>query len=256
MALSGVPLLSGFFSKDEILYAVFEHGDLFLWLLAVVTAGLSAFYAFRLLFVAFYGKSRMSKKTESHIHESPPVMVVPMVILAVLAVLGGYIGLPKVLKVGNAVEGFLHPVFADVHLREVATIGTGLEWGLILVSVVAAALGILAAYWLYVRNWGLAERMTNGARWLYDLVYDKYYVDEAYMAGVVQPLRLLGGFLADAVEERSIDGAVNGLARLVGLAGEGLRRLQTGLVRNYALAMFVGAVVVLVYFVVWSLLGI
>ena len=89
LALSGIPLLSGFFSKDEILYDVFEQGNVYLWLVGIITAGLTALYAFRLLFVAFYGKSRMDRKTAAHVHESPPVMVVPMVVLAILAVFGG-----------------------------------------------------------------------------------------------------------------------------------------------------------------------
>jgi NADH-quinone oxidoreductase subunit L len=255
LAISGVPLFSGFFSKDEILYNAFEAGALVPWLLGVVTAGLTAFYMFRLLFVAFYGKSRVDKKVERRIHEPVTVMVVPLVTLAVLAVLGGYLGLPKALGVGNAIDEFLHPVFADTTVIQAETGGAGLEWVLMGISVLAAAVGIFAAYWIYVRNWGLAERMTRDAQWLYDLVYHKYYVDEAYTEGVVKPLKMLGDALADAVEMRSIDGLVNGLARLVGLAGEGLRRLQTGLVRNYALAMFVGVVAIVAYFLIRGVLG-
>jgi NADH-quinone oxidoreductase subunit L len=255
LALSGIPLFSGFFSKDEILYDVFEQGNPYLWLVGIITAGLTALYAFRLLFVAFYGKSRMDRKTAAHVHESPPVMVVPMVVLAILAVFGGYIGLPKVLGVGNAIDEFLQPVFADVAASEHATGSAAVEWGLIGVAVLVAAVGAFAAYWIYVRRWGLAERMTRSAQWLYDIVYDKYYVDEAYTEVIVKPLRMLGRTLADAVERRSIDGAVNGLAHLVSLAGEGLRRVQTGLVRNYALAMLVGVVGVVVYFVVRAALG-
>jgi NADH-quinone oxidoreductase subunit L len=255
LALSGIPLLSGFFSKDEILYAVFEQGNPYLWLVGIITAGLTALYAFRLLFVAFYGKSRMDRKAAAHVHESPPVMVVPMVVLAILAVFGGYIGLPKVLGVGNAIDEFLQPVFADVAASEHAAGSAAVEWVLIGVAALVAAAGAFAAYWIYIRRWGLAERMTRSAQWLYDIVYDKYYVDEAYTEVIVKPLRMLGRTLADAVERRSIDGAVNGLAHLVSLAGEGLRRVQTGLVRNYALAMLVGVVGVVIYFVLRAALG-
>ncbi|MEJ2028243.1 MAG: NADH-quinone oxidoreductase subunit L, partial [Limibacillus sp.] len=122
LALSGVPLLAGFFSKDEILYNAYRSGALIPWMLGVITAGLTAFYAFRLLFVAFYGKSRMARKVERHVHESSPVMVVPLVILAVLSVVGGYVGLPEFSGVGNAIDEFLHPVFADSTLIPVATI--------------------------------------------------------------------------------------------------------------------------------------
>jgi NADH-quinone oxidoreductase subunit L len=254
LALSGVPPLSGFFSKDQILYAAFVQGSPWLWLLGIVTAGLTAFYAFRLLFVAFYGKSRMDKKTASHVHESPAVMIVPLVILAVLAVIGGLVGVPEGLGVGNAIDAFLAPVFADVHVPEHTAGGMGLELGLMAVSVLAAALGIFAAYWIYIRNWGLAERMTRSAQWLYGILFNKYYVDEAYTEVVVKPLRLLADFLADTVEVRGIDAAVNGLARLTDLAGKGTRRLQSGLVRNYALALLIGVVAVLGYFIVRSLI--
>ena len=253
LALSGVPFFSGFFSKEAILSGAFEGGAMVPWLLGLVTAGLTAFYAFRMLFVAFFGQSRLDKKVERHAHESPAVMVVPMIVLAVLAFAGGYVGLPRVLGVGSAIEEFLAPVFADttvVHAAGEATV----EWLLIVLSIVAVAAGILAAYWIYVRNWGLAGRMTQGARWLYDLAFAGYYADRAYMEGVIQPLRALGDALAGAVEERSIDRAVNGVAELVGVAGEGLRRLQTGLVRNYALAMLLGVVAVLAYFVLRGVL--
>jgi NADH-quinone oxidoreductase subunit L len=255
LALSGTPLLSGFFSKDEILIDAFESGATLPWLLALITAVLTAFYAFRLLFVAFYGKSRLDKKTERHVHESPPGMVVPLVILAVLAVLGGYIGLPRFLGIGSAIDEFLHPVFASSRLAPVEE-SVAVEVSLMVVSILAAAIGFFAAYWLYIRRWGLAARMTKSAQGLYDIVYNKYYVDEAYMEAIVKPLRTLGDVLDRDVETRGIDRAVNGLARLVSLAGEGVRRLQTGLVRNYALAMLVGVVAVVLYFVVRSVSGV
>ncbi|HSR35351.1 MAG TPA: proton-conducting transporter membrane subunit, partial [Anaerolineae bacterium] len=248
MALSGVPLLSGFFSKDEILVWVFESGDILPWLLGVITAALTAFYAFRLLFVAFYGKSRIDKKTERHVHESPSTMVVALVILAVLTVFGGYVGLPSFLGVGNAIDEFLHPVFADSTMILPPADSVAEEVTLLGVAILAVVAGFFAAYWIYIRKWGLAARMTKGAQWLYDIAYNKYYVDEAYTEGIVKPLRMLAGILAETVEERSIDRAVNGLAQIIGLAGEGLRRLQTGLVRNYALAMFIGVVAILIYF--------
>jgi len=255
LALSGVPFLAGFFSKDEILLGAYEGGALVPWILGTITAALTAFYAFRLLFVAFYGQPRLDKKIEKHVHESSPVMLVPMAILAILAVLGGYIGLPRFLGLGNAIDEFLHPIFAaSVHVPAAAENAT-MEIVLLAISLLAVAIGFVAAYWIYIRNWGLGARMTKSAQWLYDIVYNKYYVDEAYTEVIVKPLRMLGDFIAVAVEERSIDRAVNGFAQLFGLAGEGLRRLQSGLVRNYALAMFIGIVAVMVYFLVRSVWG-
>jgi NADH-quinone oxidoreductase subunit L len=247
LALSGVPLFSGFFSKDAILSGAYRAGALFPWLLGIVTVGLTAFYSFRLLFVAFYGKSRVDQKTERQIHEAPLLMVAPLAILSLLAAIGGYVGLPRFLGLGNAVDQFLNPVFADSKLAPSGAENASIEAILIAASVLAAAAGFLAAYWIYVRNWGMAARLTRGGRWLYELVYHTYYVDEAYAQVVVKPLRALGDLLADVVEERGIDRLVNGLAELASLAGEGLRRLQTGLVRNYALAMLIGVVAVVAY---------
>ncbi len=255
LALSGVPLLSGFFSKDEILFNAYRSGAVIPWLLGVITAGLTAFYAFRLLFVAFYGKSRVDKKIEKQAHESPPVMVVPLVILAVLAAVGGYVGLPAFLGVGNAIDDFLHPVFAGTVVTPPEAEGASPEGLLIVVSILAVAAGFAAAYWIYVRRWGLAAQLTKGAQWLYDLVYNKYHVDQAYTEFIVKPLRMGGDLLADTVDVRGIDGAVNGLARVVDLVGEGVRRLQTGFVRNYAVALLIGVVVVVLYFVVRSVVG-
>jgi NADH-quinone oxidoreductase subunit L len=256
LALAGVPLFSGFFSKDLILYNTFEHGSTWLWLLEVLTAGLTAFYAFRLLFVAFYGKTRLDKKTYAQAHEAPLVMVVPKVILALLAFLAGYIGLPKLLGVDSLIELFLQPVLGDVgSVADLRPSGVIVEAGLMLASVVAVAIGFVLAYWFYVRRWGLAARVTNSARWLYDVVYNKYYVDEAYTEAIVKPLRALGSVVEDVVEERTIDGLVNGLARLADLLGEGVCRLQTGLVRNYALVMLAGAVAILAYLVARAVVG-
>jgi NADH-quinone oxidoreductase subunit L len=247
LALAGVPFLSGFFSKDEILVNVFEYDLILPWVLGLVAAGLTALYAFRLLFVTFYGRSRMDKKTEKQIRESPPIMLVPLVILAALAAMGGYIGLPRVLGVGSAIDGFLEPVFADSIIPQPTHGVATTEVTLIGVATLAVAVGFLTAYWLYVRRWGLAERLTKQARWLYDLLFNAYYMDEAYNEVVVSPLRSLAGILADVVEVRGIDGMVHGLARVTGLAGERIRRLQTGLVRNYALATLAGVVALLAY---------
>ena len=249
LALTGVPLFSGFFSKEAILGGAFEHGAVFPWVLGLVTAGLTAAYGFRLLFVVFFGKSRMDKKVERQVHESPAVMIVPMVGLAALAALGGYLGLPRVLGLGSAVGEFLAPVLPAAEVPG-AEVSVGTEWLLIVLSIVAVAIGFGVAYWLYVRRWGRAEAMARGTPWLYDLLYEGYYLDRAYTEAIVNPLRSLGEWLAGPLEERGIDGAVNGLAWLLGLAGQGLRHLQGGLVRGYALAMVLGAVVIAAYFLI------
>jgi NADH-quinone oxidoreductase subunit L len=269
LSLAGVPLFAGFFSKDEIMHVAFTQGNLALGLLALITAGLSGFYAFRLLFVAFYDRPRTADngpRTTGHrassivrrpssIHESPWLMLVPMVILAVLSVAGGYVGLPKVLGLGNAIDEFLQPAFAGSVRASLGEGAAASQWLVIGVSIVETALAFALAWWLYRRDWGTAERWTESARGLYDLVYNKYYVDRAYDEAIVKPLRRMAGILSSVVEAKGIDASIDGVGRLVGLAGEGLRRLQTGLVRHYALALLAGAVLLVLYFVVRSVLG-
>jgi NADH-quinone oxidoreductase subunit L len=255
LAIAGVPLLSGSLSKDAILFNALRNGNVPIWLLGLLVDILTSIYAFRLLFVAFYGKSRMSKKAEAQVHESPLIMIVPLVILAVLSAVGGLIGLPTVLGLGSAIDQFLQPVFAGVSVAPPTAGDAAFEWATMALSALATVVGLVVAYWLYIRNWGMAERMTKSAQWLYGLVYDGYHVDELYSGYIVKPLRMLGDLLADVVEKRGIDGAVNGLARLVDLTGEGLRRLQTGLVRHYALAILAGVVAVLAYLIGRSVLG-
>ncbi|MEE8417274.1 MAG: NADH-quinone oxidoreductase subunit L, partial [candidate division Zixibacteria bacterium] len=166
LAISGVPLFSGFFSKDEILYRAFssEHGSVILWAIGLFAALLTAFYMFRLLFLTFYGKSRMSPEVENHVHESPKVMTVPLMILAVLALIGGYVGLPYALGGGAWFEEFLSPVFtfSQTTAEAASQHSYSIEYLIMLASIVAAGIGILMAHRFYIsdpeRPKRLAER--------------------------------------------------------------------------------------------------
>ena len=238
-ALAGFPLLSGFFSKDEILWRAF-NSSIILWLIGIVTAFLTAFYAFRAVFLTFWGQSRVDKGV--HIHESPRIMTTPLTILAVLAIIGGLIGIPHL----SAIEGFLEPVFAH---HETAHASGILEWVLMAVSAVVAIVAIILAQYMYLVNPSVPGRLSKRYASLYRLLSNKYYVDEIYMAGIVNPLRNLAGFLSQTFDAGIIDGAVNGLAAFFGRTGEETRKLQTGYVRNYGLAMLVGVVVVLGYLI-------
>ncbi len=250
LAIAGFPGLAGFFSKDEILWRTFLEAKV-LWALALLTAGLTAFYIFRLVFSVFYGQPRMDKKVAAHVHESPKMMTIPMMVLAVLSVIGGYIGVPKILGGNNWIEGFLEsslgwhvPVLGVVEPPH----GTpSQEWTLLVVSVAVALAGIGLAYYFYVRKPDLPRRLAKSVGSVYTVVYNKYYVDEFYMAAVVKPLRSLGGFLSARVDGPVVDGIVEGIASLVAAVGRGLQWLQTGLVRNYALGILLGAVLLLVY---------
>ena len=250
-ALAGIPLLSGFFSKDAILFYAFEH-QVPLWLAGIITAFITAFYSFRMVFMAFWGEER-DKKLFQHAHESPRVMTVPLILLATGAILAGYLGLPSI----SAIDAWLEPVFV-VPAQVPGTFevpGTfaahnfTLELILLAVSALVALAGAFLAYRAYIADKDLPKRARAAFGPLTRLVENKYYVDEAYNMIVVEPLRALGEWLAATFDKRGLDGAVNGLAGITGWAGAQIRRLQTGMVGLYALAMLFGAVAMLAWLV-------
>jgi NADH-quinone oxidoreductase subunit L len=267
LAIAGVPGLAGFFSKDEILAAAWASGNKLAWGLGVLGALLTAFYIFRLIFLTFFGRERMDHETAHHIHESPAVMLVPLTILAGLSALGGYLGLPRVLGGGAWFGRFLA---SSVGEHE-AHLGTGTELALMAVSTAVALAGIGLAYFIYVRRDGApARRLADRMPGLYRLAAGKYFVDEAYerifVGGALALGRASAWFDAHVIDgavngaaaltrgvSRAairfdggvIDGAVNGVGSALGLLSRALRRLQTGYVYNYALAVVFGLVVIL-----------
>jgi NADH-quinone oxidoreductase subunit L len=255
MAISGIPGLSGFFSKDEILWKSFSsgHGHVGLWLVGTAAAGITAFYMFRLVFLTFFGPSRMDPEVEKHVHESPYSMTVPLMILAVLAVAGGWVGIPHVLGGHNYFEAWLAPVFA--HGAERAAHGgahasAALEYLLMAGSVGVALCGIGLAWYLYRVRPEVPGEIAKAAPGLYDVVLNKYYVDEIYDAAIVRRIVNGSAWLWEAFDATFIDGIVNGVAFLVRETGDRARRLQTGVVGNYALSLLLGAVI-LVGFLIW-----
>jgi len=261
LAIAGVPPLAGFFSKDEILWAALSGsgGSLLLWLAGVVTAGLTAFYMTRLYMLTFAGPPRLTHEAEHHLHESPPVMLLPLILLAVGSVAVGFVGVPHFLggaSVPNLFEHWLEPVMpaaaggaagaaAAGHAEEAAhaaAAGAPLsEWGAMFVALLASGAGIVAGFAMY-RGGPRPERATPAVRW----VRAKYYVDELYDRAFVGPYRALCRF-ASAWDARIVDGLVNAVAFVTDLAGEMLRLAQTGYVRNYALGFFVGTILILYY---------
>ncbi|MDO9585558.1 MAG: hypothetical protein Q7I93_03630, partial [Syntrophales bacterium] len=258
----------GFFSKDEILWKAFSssQGHMLIWLLAAVTAGMTAFYMFRLLFRTFHGECRASEEVKHHIHESPKVMTIPLMILAFLSLVGGYVGIPHILGGGNSIEKFLEPVFEpathvaatgsfDIISAAWASSGaTGhdgsLELALMVLSVIIALISISIAYIFYVKNPALPRQFTAKFARLYHVVHNKYFVDELYDLIFVRGTLKAGGFLLKVVDDGMIEGLVNGTAATMKRAGDKLRRIETGYVQEYALAIVVGAVVVVGYLVV------
>ena len=246
LAIAGVPLFSGFFSKDEILYQSFvsEHGNPILWAIGVLTAALTAFYMFRLIFMTFFGQSRMDHHVEEHAHESPKVMTVPLIILAILAVIGGYVGLPEALGGGNWFEHFLAPALGGGEhvVAETVHVSHTPEYVLMLISILAATLGIYIAYKFYISEPERPKQLAEKFEGLYNIVLNKYYVDEFYNHVIVQPVIMLGQFLWKIADMRGVDGIANGAAKLIGGISDRVRFVQTGTVRNYALVFVIGVI--------------
>ena len=238
--LAGVPGLAGFFSKDAILAATYAGGHPGLWSILVLGAFLTSFYAFRLLFLAFFCVPRMAKETAHHVHESPAVMTVPLGALATLTALAGFaVGIPS--GAGTPFERFLASVF-PLHEGE----GGGFTaYALLLLSVIVAAAGFLLAWLMYLTRAVAPHEIGRPKTRLHALLLNAYYVDRIYDALIVRPLYAFSVFLARGVDLGLLDGVVNGLGRAVVGSAQRLRRLQTGYVVNYALTMLLGVVVLI-----------
>jgi NADH-quinone oxidoreductase subunit L len=256
LAIAGIPGLSGFFSKDEILWKAFSsaHGHWILWLIGVLGAGLTSLYMFRLVFVTFFGKNRSGHEAHetpeqepsgspeccdapatphikhAHIHESPKLMTVPLIVLAVLSVIGGWVGIPYVLGGGNHIEHFMEPVFnsgheltsSQVHESAVATEHAGaipekgeqhaeanMELLLMLISVSVVLISIFLAYYLYIKRTELPAKIAQKFAPIHKLLLNKYYVDEIYHAVFVKTLLKLNDILAYKIDLGIIDWFVN-----------------------------------------------
>jgi NADH-quinone oxidoreductase subunit L len=246
LALAGIFPFAGFFSKDEILWSVYNASSLgrALWVLGVIGAFMTAFYSFRLIYLTFFGKSRMDHKVEHHVHESPRVMTVPLMILAFFSITIGWIGMPGALiPHANLFADFLAPVFPHA---EHGGGGHALEVGLMIFSVLVALAGIRLAYSLYVKAPLIPERYAERFKGVYSLLLNKYKVDEAYNFLFVDGLvHRLAKVLHGIGDVKIVDGAVNGIAKLIGRTSEQGRRLQTGFVQEYAFSMGLGLVVLM-----------
>jgi NADH-quinone oxidoreductase subunit L len=251
LAIAGTPLFSGFFSKDEILLGVWlAHGvpgHQALWGIGLLTAAITAFYMFRLYFRVFAGEHRGGRGALHHVHESPNWILLPLAVLAVLSVVGGYVGLPDVygaligIPHSNSLHNFLQPLLAaPEHHVEAAQ-----EFGLAALAVGAAVAGAALAWLLYVSRPELPDKIAASLRPLYGLVWNKYYVDEIYHALVVRPLVAVSDrLLYRTVDARVIDGVgVNGVAGAVRALGDrALKHLQSGYAQSYVFVMVVGAI--------------
>jgi NADH-quinone oxidoreductase subunit L len=261
LALSGVFPLSGFFSKDEILWHALENGNVLHWGLGVGGALLTAFYVFRLFFLTFHG----SPRSKAHPHESPPNMTAPLVFLAILSVGGGLLGFPWA-KGGGMVQEFLAPALAGGHGAEAGALGHLAEGALagqaaghgaaapfsepiaVVISLAAALAGIAAAWRIYLVSPGIATTLRRSLGTAYKVLLNKYYVDEIYDYTFVKTTISGAKGLWHGIDEPVIDGGVNGLAKIVGFGSSVVSRLQTGKVQAYALSILLGAVAVAGYY--------
>ena len=245
LAISGIPPLSGFFSKDEILWYSYANGGLFFWIIGAGTAMMTAFYMFRLYILTFEGKERFGH--DRHPHESPSVMTIPLMVLALLSVIGGFIGIPEVFsgEHGNQFHNWLAPIFKDAD-RKLASFSmhSHTEEIILMVISVAFAVGaILFARYVYLKNPAIASNTSQKFKGLYNLLWNKYFVDEAYDAAVVNPiLQTSRSFLWKIADNKIIDGVVNGSAKIIDVVSLNIRKLQTGVAQFYALVMVIGIV--------------
>ena len=265
LAIAGIPPLSGFFSKDEVLYHSLVDGNVILWGMGISAALLTAFYMFRLVFMTFHGESRVDP--DVHVHESPKIMTMPLVILAGLAVVGGLLGIPLI-DGWHILQNWLEPVlYFDLasalshsehllheagehtpswsHLLVKEEHNTLLEISLMIFSVVVGITGIVFAYVCYIKKPDLPEKLTKG-QWGYEIVKNKYMVDELYDATIVKPTVEGSQLLWEKADNQGIDGTVNGVANVIGWFSKKLRVFQSGFVRNYALFIAMGFIGLLI----------
>ena len=246
IAISGIPPLSGFFSKDEILWKTFAQGHYILWLMVLLGAGLTAFYMFRLVSLTFEGEKRWDP--DKHPHEAPATMTVPLIILGILSAIGGFVGVPISLGGGNAIERWLEPVFAKAN--EELSLGGGsaepVEYILMLLSVAVAAAGIYLARRWYLKQREVPERLSHRFARLYNMLLGKYFVDEAYDAAIVTPtVKGSEKLLWRGIDVGVIDWCVNTLASIFGFLSKGFRLVQTGVAQSYALVFLIGVITIL-----------
>ena len=244
-AIAGMPPFSGFFSKDEILAAAELKNPILYWI-GVAGALITAFYMFRLYAMTFLGKFRGTHEQEHHVHESPLAMTIPLIVLAILAVVGGFIGIPEAFaKNAHWLEHFLAPVFAQSKALQPEHLGDSSHELLMMGIVTVLVIAMIVWAWTKYSKYQTTTKEETG---LSKVLEHKWYVDEAYDGAVVKPVNSLAGFFKNIVEKSGIDGLVNGTGRFVQYSSRQLRLLQSGQVGNYILFMVLSIVVLFIVF--------
>jgi NADH-quinone oxidoreductase subunit L len=248
LSIAGVPGLAGFFSKDEILWLAYNAGSLgkFVYIIGTIVAALTAFYSFRIIFLVFHGKFRGTPKSdnrrEHHLHESPKVMTIPLIILAVGAIAAGWVGIPELLGGGNWISHFFEPVVGYPEIT--ATYAE--KWMVIGIAIFVALTGIFMAWVFYSLKPEIPKTLAAKFKGIYTTLWNKYYVDELYDFIAVKPTKWIASSILVAVTDgKIIEGIVNGVPGAIRNFGERLRKLQTGHLQHYAVSMAIGLFVIL-----------
>ena len=245
VAIAGIPPFAGFFSKDEILAHAYEKSPI-LWALGVIGALMTTFYMFRLLFLTFTGSFRGTEDQKHHLHESPLIMTIPLMVLAVLSVVGGFIGVPEVLGGSNKLAEYLSPVIYKIGEGEAHhALSHSTEYMLMGISTGLVILTIIVAYVIYVskKTLPVAEGKESGFA---KVLYNKYYIDELYNSLFVKPLKALSDFSGKILDNVIVDGIVNGVGKGVEAGSKVLRYTQSGSISAYLFAMVIGIIVLLI----------
>jgi len=248
LAISGIPFLSGFFSKDEILWKAYSSllGGQWLWAVGFLTAGLTSFYMFRMMYLTFHGRSRMNNHSFEDIRESPYSMTIPLMILALLAVTGGFFGVPHIFHlIPNLIESYFNGFFVQTPSAHGEI---SIEWLLMFCSVAFALLAWFAAARLYHSGFKIAEKLKSNLKWVYQLSLNKWYIDEAYKYLIIKPGCLFSTqILWRLVDQNIIDRTVNSTGSIALLVGRTIRPIQSGLTQSYAIIFVLGTFLILWY---------
>jgi NADH-quinone oxidoreductase subunit L len=244
LAIAGVPPFSGFFSKDEILVGAYNENPLFYYI-GLAGALMTAFYMFRLYALTFLGKFRGTHEQEHHLHESPSAITIPLIILAILSVVGGLVGIPALFaENAHSLEKWLDPIFAGSHEYTTAHhLEHSTEWIMMGVSTLLIVI-IIAFAW---RSFSRRERFEENTG-IGKVLENKWYIDELYDNIIVKPLDAIAAFFKNIFERNIVDGAVNGVGRLIQYSSRQVRLIQNGQVGSYILVMVLSLIVIVLIF--------
>ncbi|MCL4491519.1 MAG: NADH-quinone oxidoreductase subunit L [Nitrospirae bacterium] len=249
LSIAGIPGLAGFFSKDEILWLAYNGGPVgkVVWAIGTLVAALTAFYSFRIIFLAFHGKFRGTREQEHHLHESPKSMTIPLIILAVGAIAAGWVGIPSVVGGSNAIARFFQPVLGHPHVHA----GHDEEWIVMGISVAVAMGGIFVSWVFYSLKPGIPRSLAANFKGIYTTLWNKYYIDELYDFIIIRPVKWTAVNVLMAVTDGAIiEGIVNGIPKAIANLSARLRKLQTGYVQHYAMSMAIGLFVIITLFLI------